>query len=378
MQGFSVLLCAIRALFQKELVQLKRDKTTLRMIVGIPIIQLLIFGFAINSDPRFLPTALVVSDRSPLSIAVLEGLKNTEYYQFTHVVNSIEQAQYMLQSGVVNFVVHIPADFTQNLMTFKKTQILVQADASDPVAISGAYGSLERCITSILKSRFPQFFSQQGSLSHLEIFMHKLYNPEGLNRYNIVPGLIGTVLTMTGVMMTAISLTRERERGTLETLLSMPLSPLSVMIGKMSPYIVLSYIQAMIILILAYLVFSVPITGSCSALFFAILLFIFCNLSLGFLISTLAQNQMQAMQMSMFIILPSLLLSGFMFPFRGMPLWAQKLGLIFPNTYFISLVRAVMLKGAGWQANSANLFSLIVFCLLMTLFTLMKYQRTLE
>ncbi len=369
----------IWAILKKEFIQLKRDKTTLSMIIAIPIMQMLLFGYAINSDPKNLPTAVLSQDHSIIARNILTGLKNSEYFAINHEIHSEEEAQRLLQQGKVTFVVTIPENFSRTLIRGDKPVMLIEADATDPIAIAGALGAvggimgqvMQRDAQGVIQSFAPP---QQA----YELRVHRKYNPEGLSRYNIVPGLIAIVLTMTGVMMTALSLTRERERGTMENLLSMPVKPIEVMAGKIAPYIIIGYIQSTIIVTTAHFLFGVPILGSLPLLAFGLLIFIICNLALGFTLSASAKTQMEAMQKSMFLLLPSILLSGFMFPFRGMPLWAQALGSILPSTYFIRIVRGIMLKGASFAEIWPSIWPLLIFMAVITAIAMKVYRRTLD
>lgn len=369
----------ILAVLKKEFIQLFRDKTTLRMIVGIPIMQLLLFGFAINSDPKHMPTAVIAQDHGIFVRDILTGLKNSEYFSITHEVHSEEEARLLLQQGKVIFAITIPEQFSRRLLRGDKPHLLIEADGTDPIAIAGALGAVEGSMQQVIKR------DAEGVLGSLmpepqpyEVRVHRMYNPEGLSRYNIVPGLIAIVLTMTGVMMTALSLTRERERGTMENLLSMPVRPIEVMAGKIAPYVIIGYVQASIIVATAHFLFGVPILGSLPLLALGLLIFIICNLALGFTLSAKATNQMQAMQMSMFLLLPSILLSGFMFPFLGMPSWAQAMGSVLPSTYFIRIVRGIMLKGGDFIEIWPNIWPLMIFMVVITAIAMKVYRRTLD
>jgi ABC-2 type transport system permease protein len=369
----------IRAVMKKEFTQLLRDRTTFGMIIMIPIMQLLVFGFAINSDPKYMPTALLDRDHSTFSRSLVAGLKNSEYFAVDHEVGSEEQAHLLLQQGGMQFIVTIPEHFGRDLVRGKTPPLLIEADATDPTATATAFGAVGGIADSALKHDLI------GPLAHLkakpgpvEMRVHRSYNPEGFSRYNIVPGLMGIVLTMTGIMMTALAITRERERGTMENLLAMPVRPIEVMAGKITPYVMIGYAQSFIIVIVARLLFGIPVQGSLFLLSAVLIIFISCNLALGFTISAGAQNQMQAMQMSMFITLPSILLSGFMFPFLGMPWWAQAIGSLIPNTYFIRIVRGILLKGNGFIEIWPNLWPLMLFMVVVTLIAMKRYRRTLD
>lgn len=376
---FNLSLQRIKALIHKEFIQLKRDRPTLMMIIMLPIIQLLLFGYAINTDPRHLPTAIISQDNTFLTRSLVSGLETSDYFRITQKISSDKEGKDLLQRGEVLFVVTIPADFTRDVIRGKKPQILLQADASDPSSVSGAVGALNEIAAGVIAKE------AKGNLAGLKndspafsVSVQKSYNPEGFTRYNIVPGLIGMVLIFTGVMMTALALTRERERGTMENLLSMPVRPLEVMAGKITPFIFIGLFQASIILLIAYFLFNIPIIGNLGLLFFCMLLFIVCNLAIGFLISTVAKNQTQALQMSVFVLLPSLMLTGFMFPFQGMPFWAQKIGQAIPLTYFVRIVRGIMLKGAELADIFPNLWPLLVLMLIITALTLKAYKNTLD
>lgn len=374
----SISLIRIWAILLKEFIQLKRDRVTLQMIIGIPIMQLIIFGYAINSDPRYLPTAMVIQDNGIIARNIVSGLKNSEYFDFIEQAQSPDKAKQMLQEGEITFVITIPEDFSRNLIRKNKPSILIEADATDPIAISGALGNINTIIKQALKKDKYGSLKIANENDLYEVRIHRKYNPEGLSRVNIVPGLIAIVLTLTCLTMTAISLTRERERGTMENLLAMPVKPIEVMLGKIAPYIAIGYIQALIIIAAAYFIFEVPIIGNLLYLALGLLIFIICNLALGFSLSTMAENQMQAMQSSVFLLLPSILLSGFMFPFRGMPEWAQYIGSVLPSTYFIRLVRGVMLKGSDFSEIWPHIWPLCIFMLVITVITMKVYRRTLD
>ncbi len=367
------------AVMMKELVQLRRDKSTLLMIVMIPIMQLMLFGYAINSDPKHMPTALLIADDSFLARNIVAGLHNTDYFAITESAPSEEAAHRLLQQGKVQFVISIPTHFTRDALRGDKPSLLIETDATDPTASSGAMAALNGVIAQIVREAFkgPLAFLR-GTDNPFSITVHRHYNPEGFSRYNIVPGLMGIVLTMTGVMMTAMALTRERERGTMENLLSMPVRPLEVMAGKIMPYLLIGYIQAAIIIATAHFLFNVPIIGSLWLLAGALLIFLICNLALGFALSAGATNQMQAMQMSFMIMMPSILLSGFMFPFWGMPRWAQAIGSLLPATYFIRIVRSIMLKGGTLIEITPHLWPLFLFMTVITAIAMKLYRRTLD
>ncbi len=367
------------AVMAKEFIQLTRDRLTYGMILALPIIQLLLFGYAINDDPRNLPTAVLVQDNGGFSRSILTALDNSGYFQVTLQARSQAELDRALARGEVQFAVVIPADFTRRVVRGDKAQILVEADAADPSATSGAVAAianlpmqaLARELTGPLANRAP-------GTQPFEVIVHRRYNPEAITAYNIVPGLLGVILSMTLVMMTSLGMARERERGTMESLLATPVRPLEVMIGKLTPYVVVGLIQAAVILIMARVLFAVPMSGGWIALGAGLMLFIIGSLSLGFLISTAAKTQLQAMQMSFFYMLPSILLSGFMFPFRGMPEWAQAIGTAIPVTHFLRVVRGSLLKGVGLENAGPSLFALAVFVLVVGTLAMLRYRTTLD
>jgi ABC-2 type transport system permease protein len=367
------------AVLRKEFVQMRRDRLTFAMIAGIPILQLVLFGYAINTDPKRLPTAVVSADESVFSRSLVWGLQNTGYFQVSRRLASEAEADRLLELGVVQFVVHIPVDFSRKLIRGERPALLVEADATDPAATSNAVNALIALSETVLERDLT------GSLQALknapppfELRVQRRYNPEGITQYNIVPGLMGVILTMTMVMMTALAVTRERERGTMENLLATPVRPSEVMAGKIVPYIIVGYLQVTLILIAAKLLFAVPMLGSLALLSACLIVFIAANLSVGFTFSTLAKNQLQAMQMTFFFFLPSLLLSGFMFPFRGMPVWAQALGEVFPLTHFLRIVRGILLKGNSVAEILPELWPIALFLLLAAAVALKRYRETLD
>ncbi len=364
----------------KEFIQLKRDRLTFAMIVGLPIIQLLLFGYAINTDPKQLPTAIVSGDSSTFTRSFLSAMKYSNYFHFEENYRDEASALRALKKGDIQFIVSIPADFTRKLLREEHPKILVEADATDPIAIGNATAALGNIVSAVIYRDFKgplQSLITQKSAPY-QVVTHKMFNPENITSYNIVPGLMGTILTMTLVMMTAVAITRERERGTMENLLSMPVKSLEVITGKIIPYVVIGLIQATLILIAARLLFNVPFLGNLGLLYAVILLFITGNLMLGITLSSFARSQMQAIQMAVFIQLPSILLSGFMFPFRGMPDWAQFLGNLLPLTYFMRIARGILLKGNGFVDSWPNIWPLLVFSIVMMIIGVKCYHKTLD
>ncbi len=367
------------AVLVKEFVQMRRDRLTFAMMVGIPVIQLILFGFAINTDPKALPTAVLAADNSVFARSFLRAVENSGYFRVVREVSSEHEAERALAVGEVQFVLTIPENFARKLVRGERPVLLLEADAADPAATSNALTALVQLNQTALARDLT------GGLAHLqngpppfEVRVHRRYNPEGVTQYNIVPGLIGVVLTMTMIMMTALAMTRERERGTMENLLATPVRPGEVMAGKIIPYIIVGYGQVTIILLAAKLLFGVPIVGSLALLSIVLVLFMAANLAVGFTFSTLARNQMQAMQMTFFFFLPSMLLSGFMFPFRGMPEWAQWLGEVLPLTHFLRVVRGILLKGNGTAEIVPDLWPIAAFLLAAAIIALKRYRETID
>jgi ABC-2 type transport system permease protein len=369
----------LAAMLYKEFIQMRRDRLTFAMMLGVPLMQLVLFGFAINSDPKGLPAALVTSSDDHYVRAMVSALELTGYYRFVTVGASASEAEAMIASGEVSFVVTIPSDFARRVDRGDHPQILIEADATDPSVASGAISTLSTVAAqALLREQGTELQSAENQARALEVVVHRRYNPEGITQYNIVPGLLGVILQMTMVMMTAMALTRESERGTTENLLAMPVSPLEIMLGKIIPYLAVGAVQVTVVLLAARALFHVPFAGSIPLLLGAILLYVLALVLLGYTISTAASSQMQAMQLTFFFFLPSILLSGFMFPYRGMPGWAQIFGEIFPLTHFLRIIRAVMLKGADWQAISFEVAMLGVFIIVYAGLALMRFRRTLD
>ena len=367
------------SIVRKEFLQLRRDRITFAMIVGMPIVQLILFGYAINTDPRHLPTAVMITEQSEFTRSYVAAMKTSGYFDFVAELTSEDAARAALARGDVQFVVNFPADFTRKLLRGERPALLVEADATDPAAGGAALAALRDLGTSVAKKDL------KGALAPLapsdppfDVRVHKLYNPEGLTQHNIVPGLMGVILTMTMVMMTGLAMTRERERGTMENLLATPAQPLEVMTGKIVPYIFIGLIQSTIILLAARYMFFVPFVGSVTVLYIVALLFISANLTVGITLSSIAQNQLQAMQLTFFYFLPTMLLSGFMFPFRGMPRWAQAIGDVLPATYFMRLVRGILLKGNDWADLWPSIWPMMVFTVVVMAVALIFYRRTLD
>jgi ABC-2 type transport system permease protein len=369
----------VLAVLVKEFTQLRRDRLTYAMILVLPVIQLLLFGYAINDLPRHLPTAVLDQDRSVFSRSVLAAVRNTAFFDFTVEARSPGELDRLLRQGKVQFAISIPGDFGRRVIRGDDAQLLVEADASDPTATGGAVAALAALPAQALERELTGLPAERGqSRQPFQVIVHNRYNPEAVTAYNIVPGLLGVVLSMTLVMMTALAVTRETERGTMEFLLATPAQPLEVMVGKLAPYVIVGLIQTSVILVVAKLLFRVPMVGGWLELALGVFLFIVGSLALGFLISTAARNQLQAMQMAMFYFLPSILLSGFMFPFRGMPAWAQVIGQAIPVTHFLRVVRGALLKGQNFADAAPSLAALAIFVTVVSGLAMLRYRRTLD
>ena len=367
------------AIVLKEFVQMRRDRVTFGMMVGIPLMQLLLFGFAINSDPRHLPTALRLGDQGPFTREFVAALRQSEYFAITREAATEAEAARLLQRGEVQFVINIPEDFTRRLLRGERPAILLEADASDPAATGPAIAAARMLADSVFDRDLDGPLSRlRGRPGPVEFRIHAHYNPENITQYNVVPGLMGVVLTMTMVVITALAITRERERGTMENLLATPVRPFEVMVGKILPYIAVGYVQVTLILFAARWIFHVPLVGSLGLVYAVAFLFIAANLAVGITFSTLARNQLQAVQMAFFFFLPSILLSGFMFPFRGMPEWAQWIGSGLPLTHFLRIVRGILLKGSGPTDIAPELWPLLLFLAVAMAIGVKRYRQTLD
>ncbi|NDY57172.1 ABC transporter permease [Desulfovibrio sulfodismutans] len=367
------------AMVAKEFVQMRRDRVTFGMMVGIPLLQLILFGYAINSDPKHLPTAVLDNDRSIFSRTVLSAMKNSQYFEFTQEIDGEARADELLRLGQVQFVVTIPPDFGRDLVRGKRPVLLLEADATDPSATSNAAASMQQIVRGTINRDLTGPLAMlQARDGPVELRFHPRYNPEAITQFNIVPGLMGVVLTMTLVIITSLAITRERERGTMENLLITPVRPLEVLLGKLVPYILVGYLQMGLIVVAAKYLFQVPFLGSLPLLFAVSFLFIAANLGVGITFSTVAQNQLQAVQMSFFFFLPSILLSGFMFPFQGMPEWARYIGSVLPLTHFLRIVRGVVLKGNGLADIAPHLWPIALFLVVSLGIGVKRYRQTLD
>jgi len=367
------------AIVLKEFIQMRRDRLTFGMMVGIPMVQLILFGYAINSNPKHLPTAVYAADNSPFSRTLIWGLRNSSYFDITREAHSAAEIERWLAEGKVQFAVTVPVDFERKLLRGEKPDLLIEADATDPSAVGFASATVSQLVTTVLnRDLIGPLAKLCGSAPPFNLVMHQHYNPESITQYNIVPGLMGVMLTMTMIIITGLAITRERERGTMENLLSTPVHPGEVIIGKIIPYIVVGYVQVFLILAASKFLFAVPMFGSVWLLLALTFLFIVANLAVGITFSTIAKNQLQAIQMAFFFFLPSLLLSGYMFPFRGMPVWAQDIGECLPLTHFLRVVRGILLKGNGLAECAPDLWPIALFVAVALTIGIKRYRQTLD
>ena len=365
------------AMLVKEFIQLRRDRITLATMISVPLMQLFLFGYAINTTPRNLPTAVLLQENTDVGRSILAALRNTAFFDIRHVATSEAELDSLLRSGSVLFAIEIPAGFERALRRGETPAMLVAADATDPVAAGSALGALEGVVRSALsRDRVTNLVAPAPAA--FEIRQHRRFNPAGASQLNIVPGLLGTILTMTMLIFTALSVTREVERGTMESLLAMPIRPLEIMLGKIAPYVAVGFLQASLIITAGVFAFGVPLVGNLALLAALSTLFIAANLSIGYTFSTLAQNQLQAVQMAMMFFLPNILLSGFMFPFAGMPVWAQWVGECLPLTHYIRIVRGIMLKGADLADLQRDGLWLAGLMLIAMTIAVSRFRQTLD
>jgi len=367
------------AVVVKEFIQMRRDRLTFGMMVGIPMLQLILFGYAINSNPKHLPTAVYAADDSTFSRTIVWALRNSSYFDITREARSAAEIRELLAQGTVQFAVTIPVDFSRKLVRGEKPDLLLEADATDPSAVGFAMSAVNQLALSVINRDLTGPLARlQAGAPPFNLVTHQHYNPESISQYNIVPGLMGVMLTMTMIIITGLAITRERERGTMENLLSTPAHPGEVIVGKIVPYIMVGYLQVFLVLLAARFLFDVPMLGSVPLLLVLVLLFIVANLAVGITFSTIARNQLQAVQMAFFFFLPSLLLSGYMFPFRGMPVWAQYIGECLPLTHFLRVVRGILLKGNGLAECVPDLWPIALFLAVMLAIGIKRYRQTLD
>ena len=367
------------AIIWKEFIQMMRDRMTFAMLIGLPLVQLTLFGYAINANPRHLPTAIVTGDYSVFTRSFIEGMKNTKYFDVVDQVKDTAQADQLLIEGKVIFIVNIPPNFTRDLIEGLRPQILVTGDGADPTATGRAMSAIQVLATQVFNPLFEgQLHRLIAPPNAMDLVEHVQYNPDSVTRYSIVPALLGVILTMTMVIITSLAVTREDERGTIETLLATPARSTEVMLGKLIPYILVGYAQMVIIIVLSMFLFRIPFEGSPLVLLIISMPFVIANLSVGLMFSSICRNQLQAMQMAFFFFLPSILLSGFMFPFYGMPIWAQYIGDVLPLTHYVSIVRGIMLKGATFAQVWPNIWPISVFAVVVLFIGIKMYRQTID
>jgi ABC-2 type transport system permease protein len=374
MNGFSFR--RLTALLRKEWIQVRRDPMTLRLIIALPIMQLFLFGYAINANPKHLPTGLLLGEPSKYERTIVTALQNTGYYD-VRLFSSEAEAEQAIAKGDALFVINFPANFDRSVDRGEAPSVLVDADGTDPTAIGSATAALS-AVVSGLNRDLPPIRQAQPVTPSFQFVVHARYNPEQLTVLNVVPGLICIVLTMSTLVITALSITRERERGTMENLIAMPVRPIEIMLAKIVPYIFVGYVQVVLILAVSAVVFGLPVRGSLTVLMLTLGLFIASNLALGLTFSVVSTNQMQAQQLAQFTLLPSFLLSGFVFPFQGMPVWAQWLGELFPMTHAIRIVRGLLLKGNGLDAIAPELWPIALITVASIAMAAWFYRETLD
>ncbi len=363
----------------KEFIQMRRDRVTFAMMIGIPVVQLLLFGYAIDTDPHHLPTLVEMTEESPILHALTTAMDTSEYFDFIGISTSEAESDLALRDGRATVILTVPPGFDRDMIRGLRPEILLTVDASDPVAAGGAIGAINGVVnTAIAQSLTGPLAFAAGAPAPFDMVIHRAFNPEGKTSTNIVPGLLAVILSMTMVMITAVAIVRETERGTMESLIATPVTPSEVMLGKIIPYVFVGYVQTLVFLIAARVLFDVPFEGSFLAFFLGFNLYIVVNLAIGFLVSTMARSQMQAMQLSFFTILPTILLSGFMFPFAAMPGWAQALGTAIPATHFLRVVRKVMLKDGGLREVAPDMLAIAVILVVVVIVALRRYRQTLD
>jgi ABC-2 type transport system permease protein len=375
MNGFSF--ARFLAMLRKEWQQMRRDRATVGLTIALPLIQLFLFGSAINTNPHHLPTAVVSADHSPYERALLAALVNTSYFDL-YDYRSERDADRAMARGDVLFILRIPPDFARSIDRGESPEVLMEADATDSTAVGYATSALEAVVPAAVTRDLPPFLQGRGTAPAFRVVVHNRYNPEQLTAFNIIPGLIGTILIFSTLVITSLTITREREMGTMENLLAMPVRPLEVLLGKIVPYIGLGYVQVALILGVSVTVFRVPVMGSLPVLALGLGVFIAGNLATGFAISSLARTQMQAQQMAQFALLPSMLLSGFLFPFAGMPAWARAIGEVLPLTHALRICRGVLLKGNGLAEITPDLWPMALFAVVVGVISVLTYRRTLD
>ena len=374
-KGFSI--ARFLAMLRKEWIEMRRDGVTVVLTVALPLIQLFLFGYALNANPRHLQTGILVADESHYARTFEAALKNTGYFDLRRFMSE-DEAERAIRRGDVQFVVNIPPGFDRDVDRGRKPAVVVVADATDSTEIAYAIAAVSALGPRALNRDLPAWLQSAPADPPFELRVHARYNPEAITALNIVPGLIGIILTLSTLVITALAITRERETGTMENLLAMPVRPLEVMLGKIVPYVGLGYVQVALILFVAVVFFDIPVRGSVPLLLLALGLFIACNLAVGFTISTIARTQLQALQLAQFTLLPSIMLSGFIYPFQGMPVWAKAIGEVLPVTHVMRICRGILLKGNGLSEVAPDLWPMALFALVVGAIAVKSYRETLD
>lgn len=372
----------LRALVIKEFIQMRRDRLTLAMMLLLPLVQLAVFGFAINTDVKHVPMVVIDRSLSRQSRELIQAFTNSEYFDLVATVDKEAELADQVDRGLVKVGLVIPPDYAKNLSRGLPAKVQVLVDATDPIiassALANSQGIANYLSLPILYRHLERGTSYRPPDLPVTMEIRAWYNPDLVTSHYIVPGLIGVILTMTMMMITSMAIVKERETGTLEQLITTPLRPVELMLGKIIPYMVVGYVQVTIALLVGVLVFKVPVRGSITALYTVAFFFILCYLGLGLLISTVSGNQQQAMQVSFFIFLPTILLSGFMFPRAGMPEPAQYLGLVMPLTYFLEILRGIILKGVGLGVLMRFIAPMIVLMICFFSLAVIRFQRRMD
>lgn len=363
----------IVSVLKKEFLQMRRDRMTLALIFMIPLVQLLLFGYAIQTEVKHIPTAVFDQSLSSASRDMLNSFTASGYFDPSYVATSYQELAGLIDSGQAQVGIVFPPDFETKINRGESAPIQVIVDASDNMVSNQAIATANSI--GMLKSQ-QIIFSQVGTTElPYDVQVRPWYNPDGITAYYMVPAILGIIVTMTMVIITAVAIVRERERGTLEQLIVTPIKPWELMVGKIIPYILLGYLQITVALLVAVLIFQVPIRGSILELYLLTMFFITASLGLGLMISNIAQNQMQAFQMAFFVMLPSILLSGFMFPRAAMPKIIYYISCLIPLTYYLDIIRGIILKGIGYQYLIGQVSALLIFSVFFLVISSLRFTK---
>lgn len=371
----------IFGLIRKEFIIISNDRGTIAMLIVLPIMLLILFGFAIRLDPKHLPTAIISYDHTPLIRSFISNLEASQYFKITDTSNNERKKNEEFASGRISISITIPQNFTREYVRGENPQMLVEIDGSDPGSSATALGNVQPILNQAIKQFSKNglgFRARNQSSRDVNLVIHRLYNESNLSEYNIIPGLIGVLLTLTMVMLTSTAITSEKESGTMEMLLSTPLKSTEIILGKVVPYVLLGYLQLTSVLIFGKLLINLPIEGSLFLLYLAAAPFIIANLMVGMIFSTIAKTPMQSMQLSVFFQLPSMFLSGYIFSFFGMPLWARAIGYCLPMTYFMRIARGILLKANSFAQIVPNIIPIIFICLILIFVTGKIFKTKLD